>query len=253
MKLWQHSRNELRRALALKRRYWFESLLGLGFLLSLFGGLLYAVLSVSGNSLASGEVDGLILGFALWLFAMQAFSSASDDVREETEQRSLEQLCMAPLSLPWLLGLRALLGLLGGLLMLTLTLMLIQVLGLGRLQLDLGLTVGLALLAAPALMGLGYAVAGTLLLVKKGELLLVATFPLVMGLVALPAYPLNGWSLLPYALGAAAAKAAVAGTPLPPELFAWVALNSALYLALGLLVYRLLERQARRLGVLGHF
>jgi hypothetical protein len=74
-----------------------------------------------------------------------------------------------------------------------------------------------------------------------------------MGLVALPAFPLNAWAVLPYALSAAAARAMAAGAQ--PELWTWggVAVNSLLYLALGMGLFQWALKRARKLGVLGHF
>jgi ABC-type Na+ efflux pump permease subunit len=89
-------------------------------------------------------------------------------------------------------------------------------------------------------------------LVKRGELLMMAAYPLVIGLVSLPALPLSGLSALPYALAAAAARAAAGGQTFPVEVWAWVALNSAVFLAAGLAIFRACLRQARHLGVLGH-
>jgi len=254
MKRWpRHLFNEVQRTWALKRRYWFESLLALGFLAAMFGGLLFAVLSVGGQSLASGEADGLIVGFAVWLFAASACGSASQDVQQETEQRTLEQLCIAPLPLWALLALRAVLTLLGALLTLLVALGLAHVLTGGRLQGDWVATVAACLLAAPALMGLGYALAGVMLLAKKAEMLMVAVFPVVIGLVALPAYPVNALALLPYTLGAATARATAAGAQ--PEMLVWllIALNGLVWAVLGGIVYSWMERRARYLGVLGHF
>ena len=254
MKRWhRHLVNEVQRTWALKRRYWFESLLALGLLAAIFGGMLFAVLSVSGESLASGEADGLIVGFAVWLFALSASSSASQDVQEETEQRTLEQLCIAPLPLWALLALRTLLNLLGALLTLLVALGLAHALTDGRLQGNWFATVAACLLAAPALMGLGYALAGVMLLAKKADSLMVAVFPVVIGLVALPAYPVNALALLPYSLGAATARAAAAGAQ--PETFVWmlIALNGLVWAVLGGIVYSWMERRARHLGVLGHF
>lgn len=251
-RLFWHLRNELWRSLYLSKRYWVETLVGTGILFGLFGGLLFAVLSVSGKTLASGEADGLILGFALWMFANHAFASAGSDVAEETEQRSLEQLCLSPLPLWALLGLRTLKHTLSGGLLLVLTLLIIEAISAERLQLNYGTTLGLALLAAPSLLGMGYVLAGVLLMVKRGQMLVAAAYPLLIALVALPAYPLNAWALLPYALGAASAKALATGAVLAPSVWLWIALNSVCYLGLGLLVFHALSRRARRLGVLGH-
>lgn len=247
----RHGMNEARRSLALARRYWVETVLGLGFVVSLFGGLVFAVLKASGQTLDSGQADGLITGFALWMFASGLAHGSAKEITEETEQRTLEQLQLAPLSLERLLAVRLVLETAMGLILLVLTLGLIALLTAGRVQLSLP-ALGLALMGAPAMAGLGYALAGLSLLVKRGELLMIAAYPLVIGLVSLPALPLSGLSALPYALAAAAARAAAGGSAVPVEVWGWVALNSVVFLALGLAVFRACLRQARRLGVFGH-
>ncbi|MFG6447909.1 hypothetical protein ACG0Z6_06570 [Roseateles sp. BYS180W] len=250
-RLLNHALNETRRSWWLARRYWVETLVSLGFLLSLFAGLLLAVLKTSGQSLDSGHADGLIAGFALWLFASSAALSSAHDIREETEQGSLEQLSLTPLGLGGLLGVRLGLKLLQGLGLLLLCLLAIGWLTAGRVQASPTM-LGLALLGSPALVGLGFALAGLGLLVKRSELLLVAIYPALIALVSLPALPLNALAVLPYALAAAAARASATGTMAPAEVWAWVGLNSVLYLGLGLAVFRRCLQQARRLGVLGH-
>jgi ABC-2 type transport system permease protein len=122
----------------------------------------------------------------------------------------------------------------------------------GRLKLHSLQALAPVLLAAPSLIGLGFASAGLLLVVKRAEMVPSLLALALMGLVALPAYPLNGLALLPYALGAAAAKASASGVLLAPGTLGWIALNSSLYLLLGGLLFALGMRQARRLGVLGH-
>lgn len=248
-----HLLNEVRLALYLKRRYWFETVLGLGFLLILFGGLLYAVGTVSGKSFDSGALDTMIIGFVLWQFAVVSYSSASNDVAEETRQRTVEQLYIVPIPLTYLLGLRAFLHLLGGVLVLLLAFAVISALTAGRLRMDFLPMVGAVLLAAPSLVGIGYAVAGLLLLVKKAELAQGVMYLALISLVALPAYPVNAFALLPYALGAATARAAAEGTTIAPEVYAIVIANSAMYLWLGLTVFWWMERRAKRLGVIGHW
>lgn len=250
-RLWRHALNEARRGLWLARRYWVETVLGLGFVCSLFGGLVYAVLKASGQSLDSGRADGLIAGFALWLFASGAAHAASKEIVEETRQRTLEQLNLAPLGLDALIAIRLVLGLAVGLLLLVLSLLLIAGLTEGRVQVSPEV-LGLALLGCPSLAGIGYAIAGLSLLVKRGELLMVAAYPAVIALVSLPAYPVSGLAGLPYALAAAGARAASTGTVLSAEVWPWVALNSGAWLALGLLCFRACLGRARRLGVLGH-
>lgn len=250
MRWLHHAFNELRLRLVRARRYLFETLLGLGLMLLLFGGLLWAVSAVSGRSLDSGALDGLLLGFVLWVFATGAYGCAGQEVAEEMRVRTLEGLCVAPLSLGGLLLLRTVLRLASALFGLLLMMALLQ--GLTGARLASLQALGPVLLAAPSLVGWGFASAGLLLLVKRAEAVPALLSLALMALVALPAYPANGWALLPYALGAAAGKAAAAGMPIAPETWAFIVLNSATWLFVGAGVFVLAHRQARRLGILGH-
>lgn len=174
------------------------------------------------------------------------------EIMQETDQRSLEQLSLAPIRLDTLLALRLLLDLLLGIALLMLTLGVAHLLTGGRVTLSPAV-LGLAILGVPALVGVGYALAGVLLLVKRGEVLLVIGFPLLIGLIALPAYPVNWIAGLPYALCAAAVRTAAAGGAIPVDVWGWIALNGLLYLIAGRMLFARLLRRARELGVLGHF
>lgn len=248
-----HATNELRLDLYRARRYLGETLLGFALMALLFGGLLLAVASISGKDLASGALDGLLIGFLLWNVATAAYSAASGDISKAMQARTLEPICVAPISLLALLLLRTLLGWVGSLLMLGLLIALLAWLTDGRMQMQHPDALLPLFLAVPALMGWGFASAGVLLLFKRAEAMPAVFALALMGLVALPAAPGNLWSFLPYALGAAAAKAvAGGGDAVSAETLGWIAVNSAVYLVLGLLLFAAAERRARRLGILGH-
>lgn len=248
-----HLGNELRLFFYVKRRYWFETLLGFGLVSLLFGGLVYAVVAVGGRSFDSGALDTMIVGFALWQLAAASYGSASSDIAEEMRQRTIEQLCLAPLSLGWLLGVRAVLHVVFAALAFLLVWLAIHWLTAGRLQGDMAAVLGIALLSVPSLVGVGFAMAGLLLLVKRAEVVHAMVYLGLITLVALPAYPLNALALLPYALGAATAKAAAGGAQIPALVYGCIALNSLGYLVAGVLAFVLFERRSRSLGVLGHW
>lgn len=248
-----HLLNELRMMYYMKRRYWFETIGGIIFFGCLFSAMVYAVLSVSGKSFASGELDTMVVGFVLWLFASHSYSSAAKDVAEETHQRTIEQLYIVPLPLTALLGLRTAVHLLSSLMVLIGGLAVVDLLTDNRLKLDMFPVLGAILLAAPALIGVGYVIAGLLLLLKKAEIVHALMYFALISLVALPAYPANGLALLPYALGAAAVKASALGAVLEPSTYALIAANSLAYMTVGLIAFRALEKRARKLGVIGHW
>jgi ABC-2 type transport system permease protein len=252
MRWLHHALNEVRLNLYRARRYLFDTLFAFAFLGVMFGGLLFAVSSISGQGLDSGALDGLLLGFVLWMFAATAYGCASAQISEEMSQRTLEGMCVAPVSLATVLLVRTVLQLVGGVLSLLVLALLLQWLTGGRQQLTSLQALTPVLLAAPSLIGLGYASAGLLLLVKRAEMVPGLLSLALMGLVALPAYPVNALAVLPYALGAAAGKALASGEVLQAGTLGWVGLNSAVYLVLGAGVFAWAERRARQLGVLGH-
>lgn len=247
-----HFENELRRNFYLFRRYWIESIFLLGLVVALFGGLVFTVLSFNEYSWSSGAVDRLVVGFALWLFANGAINGAMGDVMEETEQRTLEQICISPAPLEKLLLIRASVKLLTSLLSLLIALAIIDQLTVDRLQIKYATILGLALGAFPSLLGIGYALAGLLLVVKRGAVVQIIILPAIIGLISLPAFPVNMFAALPYSLGAAAARAASSGAQIDPGVYLAIGLNSLFYFVFGLVIFRWFEKRARRDGVLGH-
>lgn len=234
------------------RRYWQESIAAFAATMLGFAGLLYAVAAVGEVEIASGKLDGLIIGFVVWMFACSAYASIASEVADEIHQRSLEQLCIADLPLAAILALRAAIKFGAGTAMLVLMLGSVDLLLGQRIDLPYPATLAALLLAAPSLVGLGYAVAGVLLLARKAEAIGLLVYPAIIALVACPAYPVNPAALLPFCLGASAAKAAASGAVLAWSTYLTIAVNSVLWLLAGLLVFRWLERKARRLGVMGH-
>jgi ABC-2 type transport system permease protein len=194
----------------------------------------------------------LIIGFVLWQLASASYSSASNDIAQETQQRTIEQLCLTPITLPQLLGIRAFLHVLLGLFVFVLVWTLVYWLTGGRLKGDFVFIVAIAALAVPSLVGVGYAMAGLLLLVKRAEIMHALIYLALISLVALPAYPVNAFSLLPYALGAATAKEVAAGGIVPIAVYGLIAVNSLAYLVIGIGTFIQLERRTRELGTLGH-
>lgn len=251
--IFHHLGNELRLFFYVKRRYWFETLFGFLIVTALFGGVVYAVVAVGGRSFDSGGLDTMIVGFALWQLAAASYSSASSDIVEEMRQRTIEQLCLAPLSLGRLLGTRAALHVTFAALTFLLVWLAIHWLTDGRLKGDMALVLGIAVLSVPSLVGLGFAMAGLMLLVKRAEFAHAMVYLGLTMLVALPAYPLNALALLPFALGAATAKAAAGGAAVPALVYGCIALNSLVYLVAGVFAFALFERRSRTLGVLGHW
>lgn len=250
--LLKHLVNEVLLRVCLWRRYWLESIAAFAIVLVLFAGLLFAVTTFGKMSVQSGTLDGVILGFALWMFASAAYSSSASEIAEEIRQRTLQQVAMAPRPLWVILLIRAAVNVCSGLVILLLLLLGVDVVTGFRLSLSYPQLLMLMVLSAPALLGVGLAVAGILLVARKVEVLQALVYPALVGLVSIPAYPMNGTILLPFAFGAAAARSAASGQVLQTTDFVLILCNSAVWFYAGLAVFRAMDRRARQLGVMGH-
>lgn len=252
MRILSDAWNESRLCYYQARRYWPESVAAFAAILCVFCGFLYAVAALGDVSINSGKLDGLIVGFTLWIFAGTAYSSVSSETSEEIRQRTLEQICIAPTPLWAILGTRAILKIGAGLCILLLMLAAVNLVTGGRLDMDYAKMVGAVLLAAPSLVGLGYMISGLLLVIRKAEALQMLVYPALIGLIACPAYPMNLAAALPFAYGASIAKLAASGHDLPWLSYLTIGLISLVWLNAGLAIFRWLESQAKRLGVMGH-
>ena len=252
MRYGTYLRNELRLQGYLLQRYWQESLAAFAALLMVLLGLLYAVVTLGEVTMESGRLDGLILGSVLWLFAGAAFASTAGEVADEIRQRTLEQLCIAPLALSTILGLRAIVKLAAAAVTAICMLLIVEVSTQPRLVIEYGALVGVLLLAAPSLTGLGYAMAGIVLIARKIDGLLLLAYPSLLLLVACPATPSSATALLPYTLGASAARSITAGELVPWYVYALTGVISIGWLLLGTMIFRRCEHHARKLGIMGH-
>lgn len=244
--------NEIRLCYFCARRYWLESVAAFMATLSVFAGLVYAVVALGGSAIASGKLDGLLIGFSLWMFASTTYAGTANQVAEEIRQRTLEQLYIASMPLWQILGIRALIKTAGGACLLFAMLATIHLMLGGRLQMPYLQMMATMLLAAPSLIGLGYMMSGFLLLARKAEAVQMLVYPALIGVIAYPAYPLNIGSALPFSLGASMTRQLGSGNPLPWSSYLALSVVSLAWLLAGLAIFHWLDRHARRLGVIGH-
>ena len=247
-----HLCNEAWFAFHLKRRYLLHTIMGYLMLIFIFAGLIRADLAASQKSLDTGAADSLIIGFMVWLFAALAYSCTSKDVSEFMEARSIEHAFMAPVPFVYILCVRAFIQILFSIATFIFMVFVMHLILGERSRIEFISLFFACLLAAPSLLGVGLAVSGILLFIKRGEVLLAFTFMGILGLVALPAYPANAWAFLPYSLGAAAARAAGNGEQIAGATFWLISMNSAAYLFLGCVVFSFMQRHVRAKGILGH-
>jgi len=240
------------------KRYPFNTLSGLATLyivfLLIFLGARYV--QSAGVSLFGESLEGVVVGYMMWTFALAAFSDLSWALMREAQLGTLEQLYMCPygfrfVSLAWIAGsfLTGLIfvGVLLGLMMLTTG---------HLLHLPLGSLLPLLLLTVAAVYGVGFAMAGLALVFKRIQSFFQILQFVFVALVALPAEP--WWAkALPLSLGTRLiARVMIEGRSLgelPGSDLVILVANGLVYLGLGLAAFTFCERAARRRGLLAHY
>lgn len=246
--------NEIRLQFTLYRRYWFESLASSFFLIALFFGVYFMVLSVSETDPSGGKLNTLIIGFVIWAFANSAYSSASRDVVEEVRNGTLEQLSMSTVPLWQIFLCRSIWNVVSGLIFLVISLNAIFLFTGSQVSVNYNVLILSLLCSMPSLIGLGFIVAGFAVYFKKAQSIQGVIYFFLIGLISVTAWPFNGFSLLPFASGATLAKSSIDGAlSIDPLSLAYVSVNSIFYLIVGLQIFHFFLNKSRKAGGLGHY
>ncbi|MFP8955904.1 ABC transporter [Natrialbaceae archaeon A-CW3] len=243
--------------LILLRRYWINTLMMLvGFY------LFFAVIFFGGQAAVGdgidGTLDGLVVGFFLFLAVTAAYFDVAGNVMREAQWGTLEQLFMSPFGIGRVLLAKTLFNVLfsTGIALVLLAVMLVTT--------DRSLTID-PLTIVPILMvtilpavGLGFLFAGLSLLYKRIENVQQLLQFGFIGLIAAPgAVDSEILLVVPFSLGSdILGRAMIDGYRLwefEAVTLTALVLNALVYLVVGYLLFHLLVRRARRLGVMGHY
>ncbi len=252
---------EFRRIVRLARSYWLEYaadllLYTLGFL------LLITVFRAASASYGPEGYLSTLIGYTTWKICASVLVDIARIATEEARTGTLEQLFLSSLQPGWVFAGRSL-----GILVnhsgrgLLLALLLATILGILKPVPLLAILVFTLTLAGAA--GLGFALAGLVLVYKRlGGMLQLLWQMLVFFTGALAPIPysiLNSFaSLLPLTLGISSLRATMLNganlvTLWQNGLLLSLLLNTTFYVALGGLVFTWGQRRARSLGVLAHY
>jgi ABC-2 type transport system permease protein len=267
------ARAEFVRDLTTSLRYPLELLTGMFILYVLFMGLFMGAKLLAGSQALSGNLDGVVIGYTMWFFALMAINTMSIDIENEARQGTLEQVYLHAPNYLGLLWVRAVVHLAMG----AGVVVLLSV----AIQLTTGNWLNLTWQAVPAviltiiltiagLCGFGLILGGLSLTFKRiGQLSALMQFALFfLAYTELKNIPLpwrNIVAHLPLARGVdilktllsadGAAALASLGQPVTSmgASMSWLLIDSLAYALLGSLVFYAMERVARKGGLLGHY
>jgi ABC-2 type transport system permease protein len=261
------ARAEVVRTVLLTIRYPIEFLVGLGIMYSIFMGLfLGASALVQDPKVLAASLDGFVISYLMWFFVISAMNRLAFHVQMEAQMGVLEQLFLNYPNILGLLLVRSVVDFFESFAVVLVLLMLIMVttgrwLAIG--WSNVGEVLLLIVVTVAGVYGFGLIFAGLALMFKRiGQVGSITQFGFFL-LAYLPIEQTSGWLQitlysLPLTLGIRLLKAVVVHHEsvfgeANVVLLAALALNSAVYLLVGSVVFRLCERKSRIDGRLGQY
>lgn len=244
----------IEKELIILKRYWFNTVGGLGanyvmFLLIFLGGRTVTPTLVSKN------LTGLIVGFFIWTMSWNSFQSSAQTLTREARWGTLEQTYMSPFGLFSVISTRIVVRLSYTLIIGLLILMLMMITTQNWIWIDPLSVVPLAIVTMLSATGLGYAFGGLALVYKRVSSIFTIIQVLLLGAISAPAGPVA--NLLPLAWGTDLIIMVMSeGTPLwqlpVPDLVGMTAVTVG-YLSVGYIVFGYAVNVTRRRGIMGHY
>ncbi|MBE0430448.1 MAG: ABC transporter permease [Dehalococcoidia bacterium] len=241
------------------KRYYFDTL---SMIVTLF--LVFLIIFLGASWLLGGTpgevgdtLEGIVVGFMVWSFALMAYGTLSWGMIEEAQQGTLEQLYMSPLGFGWVTILRVAAHFVINVLIVVVILFLMMATTGRWLNLDILSLIPLVLLTVAGAYGIGFFMGGLALVFKRVQSALqILQFVLVI-FIAAP----FGWTpfmrFLPLSLGTRLIGAVMIDgrslVELAPGDVLFLIGNSAVYFGLGFLAFKFFENVARDRGLLGHY
>jgi ABC-2 type transport system permease protein len=260
------ARAEVLRDLKTTLRYPIELATGVFVLFILFMAIFTGMRTMMGSAAAmlTGNVTNMVIGYSMWFFAMIAINTVSTDIESESRQGTLEQVYIHAPSYLGLIWVRAITHLIlgsGAVLMLSL---LIQLATGNWVHIELQQIAPMLLVMALTLAGLsgfGLILGGMSLVFKRiGQLSALVQFgliiPAVVDISQLQEPVRSLAAHLPLCLGVnLLRRLLVDGGSFKDVAHGCVSLtlDSAVYIILGSVVFSLMERAARKGGMLSHY
>ena len=259
---------ELRREFILLSRYPFELISrliwNLGFALMMYYGF-GAIGSSGGNTLPGFEEGqmGRLLGLLITYIAINGINNTCELLTEEVQTGTLEQAALSPPPLLVIMLMRDLASFVEMLVRFGVVLAIASLITGLRFHMNLPAFALLLTLMYLGTEGIGLILGGAAMLYKRIGTLAQFAVMLVFGLAILPLESLPGWAHgfvvnFPFTKALILLRqVGVQGVPLA-KLFAdgsvaSLALNTAIYLGLGMAVFTMCERKARQLGTLNQY
>jgi ABC-2 type transport system permease protein len=224
---------------------------------AIFLAMFLGIRFVGDPSTADASIQYLIVSNAFWFLAIMAMQGIGWEITNEATRGTLEQLSMSPMGLPRILLARMIGTILFNLAIIAVMLVMVMATAQQWLTFDLVTILPILAFTLLSMIGVGFIVAGLSIIFKQIQAFLQILQFILLGLVFIPLSATPLLELAPFVRGVDMIRRAMMGglslTQIPPADFGLLALNAAVYFALGFVVFRRCERIAMTRGLLGHY
>lgn len=241
------------------RRYIFETVSGIITLLLFFLGLFYGAKALVGGSAANlgPTLEALVVGYMLWALAIFMYFSIAQDLIQQAQLGTLEQLSMSPSGLGLVVLARTLAAMVFQLIIMAVLLLLMMAITGKWLHIDLLSILSIAVLTLMGVFGLSFILGSLALVFKKVQSALQITQMAFIGFIALPIAKFGWLKWTPLAWGNHLLKEVMIKEEslfsLPLGDVGFLAAHALIYFCIGMATFRYFEIVARKRGLLGHY
>ncbi len=250
-------RVNLSKQLIEKRRYLPDTIGEIITFYAIFLMLFLGIRTMGDPASASENIRYIIVSNAFWMLLVLMFMTMAGELANEAIRGTLEQLYMSPQPAWVIILARALANLFIYMLLVVMVVLLAMFTSGQWLSFSLPAALLLGVPTIAAVLGLGFIGAGLALVYKQiGSLLQIGQF-FLMAMAFAPVAVLPGLELLPAMKGMDLVRSIAVGdlqlAQIPAADWWVVGLNGFGWFAVGLLIFRLLERRAINRGLLGKY
>lgn len=239
------------------KRYYFDSISGILTILVFFYLIFFGVKTVGGGTPGFGKtLDGIIVGYFMWLMFVFSFQGVSWGIIEEAQRGTLEQVFMSPIPFEFQLFSR----IIGNFVLnvsMVVVLMYFAAFTTGRtLNFDFLTLIYLLIVGVMCATGIGMIIGGIALIFKRVssfvQIVTIGSLAFTMIDPKTPIMKFIPMSQVSYLMRQMAInKIGIMEFPFIEHLYLW--LVSLLYLSLGIFIFRLFEKKAMRTGALSQY
>ena len=255
---WTVFKVSFKKSFLMMKRYMFNFVSGIVTIYIVFLILFYGIKAVGGPTInSSGTLEAMIVGYIVWIFAMNAFQDLSWGLVNEAQMGTLEQMYLTPAGFSWI-NVATIVSNFVLNFVFTLVIILFIMVTTGKyLHLNLLTLLPLVLFTLGGAYGIGFAMGGLALIYKRIQAFFQIVQFAIIGFMVLPLDRMPWAKALPLAMGNSLVRQAMVGgkslLALPAGDLLILAVTGVGYFLLGLSAFGLAERTARRRGLLGQY